>query len=140
MQQLPVSVKPTSRHRFTYLILCFPVTAHIYAYLSGLSVRETLGVNDAVPTNFSSCGPPSTRPSMRRWTCSASPKNTSAAGLCNWLEIERWALGLKWPGQADFAAEPLRPWAVEDDFTKAWHTAPTARCSSRLIKQGIWFL
>jgi carboxypeptidase C (cathepsin A) len=35
---------------------------------------------------------------------------------CNWVGNERWTLALEWSGQAKFATEPLRPWAVGGDF------------------------
>ncbi|KAJ7323615.1 serine carboxypeptidase [Mycena albidolilacea] len=114
--------------------LCYPVTAYIRAYLSRPSVRKTLGVDDAVPTNFSSCAP-AVGSAFRAQMDSYRLTQDYVGGLlergvrvliyvgtydwiCNWVGNERWTLALEWSGQAEYAAEPLRPWAVGGDFTK----------------------
>jgi carboxypeptidase C (cathepsin A) len=107
---------------------------HIRAYLSRPSVRKTLGVDDAVPTNFSSCAP-AVGSAFRAQMDSYRLTQDYVGGLlergvrvliyvgtydwiCNWVGNERWTLALEWSGQAKFAAEPLRPWAAGGDFTK----------------------
>ncbi|KAJ6531658.1 serine carboxypeptidase [Mycena vulgaris] len=114
--------------------LCYPVTAHIRAYLSRPAVREALGVDPAVPANFTSCAP--TVGSAFRAQMDGYRLTQDYIGgllergvrvliyvgtydwICNWVGNERWTLALEWSGQAEFAAEPLRPWAVGGDFTK----------------------
>ncbi|KAJ7825180.1 serine carboxypeptidase [Mycena olivaceomarginata] len=98
--------------------LCYPVTAHIRAYLSRPSVRKTLGVDDAVPTNFSSCAPADYVGGLLERGVRVLIYVGTYDWICNWVGNERWTLALEWSGQAKFAAEPLRPWAVGGDFTK----------------------
>ncbi|KAJ7765302.1 serine carboxypeptidase [Mycena metata] len=114
--------------------LCYPVTAHIRAYLSRPDVREALGVDPTVAANFSSCSP-AVGSAFHAQMDSYRPTQDYVGGLlergvrvliyvgtydwiCNWVGNERWTLALEWSGQAAFAAEPLRPWAIGDDFTK----------------------
>ncbi|KAJ7250136.1 serine carboxypeptidase [Mycena haematopus] len=114
--------------------LCYPVTAHIRAYLSRPDVRETLGVDPAVPTNFSSCAP-AVGSAFHAHMDGYRLTEDYIGGLlergvrvliyvgtydwiCNWVGNERWTLALEWSGQAEFAAEPLHPWAIGGNFTK----------------------
>ncbi|KAJ7461392.1 serine carboxypeptidase, partial [Mycena galericulata] len=113
--------------------LCYPVIAHIRAYLSRPSVRETLGVDPAVPANFSSCAP-TVGSAFHQQMDGFRLTEDYVGGLlergvrvliyvgtydwiCNWVGNERWTLALEWSGQAAFSAEALRPWAVDGDFT-----------------------
>ncbi|KAJ7723704.1 serine carboxypeptidase [Mycena olivaceomarginata] len=115
--------------------LCYPVTAHIRAYLSRPSVRKTLGVDDAVPTNFSSCAPavgfslPGTDGQLSFNPGTTSVASLSAACVCSFTSgrmtgyatgsgNERWTLALEWSGQAQVCRRAARPWAVGGDFTK----------------------
>ncbi|KAJ7909462.1 Alpha/Beta hydrolase protein [Mycena leptocephala] len=132
-RQQPVSVIPTSRRHFGYLPcdeegrkeIC--VIPHIRAYLSRPAVRSALGVDDAVPANSLLALP--------SWMDGYRLTQDYIGGLlergvrvliyvgtydwsCNWVGNERWTLALEWSGQAEFAAEPLRPWAVGDNFSK----------------------
>ncbi|KAJ7751869.1 serine carboxypeptidase [Mycena maculata] len=112
--------------------LCYPVTAHIRAYLSRPAVREALGVDPTVPANFSSCSP-TVSTDFHAQMDGFRLTQDYVGGLlergvrvliyvgtydwiCNWVGNERWTLALEWSGQAAFAAEPLRPWAVGGDF------------------------
>ncbi|KAJ7649434.1 serine carboxypeptidase [Mycena polygramma] len=114
--------------------LCYPVTAHIRNYLSRPDVRDMLGVDDAVPVNFTSCAP-AVGNAFNAQMDSFRPTQNYVGGLlergirvliyvgtydwiCNWVGNERWTLALEWSGQAEFAAEPLRPWALGSDFSK----------------------
>ncbi|KAJ7223362.1 Alpha/Beta hydrolase protein [Mycena pura] len=115
--------------------LCYPVTAHIRAYLSRPDVRAALGVDPAVPANFTSCATAvgtAFRAQLDSFTA-ATPNYIGGLlergvrvliyvgtydWICNWVGNERWTLALEWSGQTQFAAEPLRPWAVGGDFTK----------------------
>ncbi|KAF8188264.1 serine carboxypeptidase [Mycena galopus ATCC 62051] len=114
--------------------LCYPLTAHIRAYLSRADIRGMLGVDDAVPTNFTSCSP--TVGSAFRAQMDGFHLTEGYIGgllergvrvliyvgtydwICNWVGNERWTLALEWSGQEEFNAEPLHPWAIGDDFTK----------------------
>ncbi|KAJ6551745.1 serine carboxypeptidase [Mycena capillaripes] len=114
--------------------LCYPETKRIAAYLSRPAVREILGVDDAVPTNFSFYAP-IVGEAFRAQMDEFRPTQYYVGGLlergirvliyvgtydwiCNWVGNERWTLALQWSGQAEFAAEPLRPWAIGNDFAK----------------------
>ncbi|KAJ7139206.1 Alpha/Beta hydrolase protein [Mycena epipterygia] len=113
--------------------LCYPVTAHIRAYLSHPAVCKMLGVDPAVPANFScACTVGS---AFREQMDDFRLTQDYVGGLlehgvhvliyvgtydwiCNWVGNEHWTLALEWSGQSEFVAEPLRPWAVGGDFTK----------------------
>ncbi|KAK7008063.1 carboxypeptidase [Favolaschia claudopus] len=114
--------------------LCYPVTAHIRSYLSRPDVREMLGVDDSVPLNFTSCSS-DVGYAFRAQLDSFRLTQNYIGGLlergvraliyvgtydwtCNWVGNERWTRALEWSGQAEFSAEPLRPWAIGNDFTK----------------------
>ncbi|KAJ7073477.1 serine carboxypeptidase [Mycena belliarum] len=114
--------------------LCYPVTAHIRSYLSRPDVRDALGVDPAVPAKFLSCAP--TVGTAFRAQLDGFRLTQDYVGallergvrvliyvgtydwICNWVGNERWTLALEWSGQAEFAAEPLHPWAVGNDFAK----------------------
>ncbi|KAJ6456224.1 serine carboxypeptidase [Mycena vitilis] len=114
--------------------LCYPVTAHIRNYLSRPDVRDMLGVDDAVPANFTSCAPAVGNAFHAQMDSFRLTQNYVGGLLergirvliyvgtydwiCNWVGNERWTLALEWSGQAEFAAEPLRPWALGSDFSK----------------------
>jgi cathepsin A (carboxypeptidase C) len=127
-----------SRDRVAFLFLSYlsalTPRRHIRAYLSRPAVRSALGVDDAVPANFSSCA--SVVGSAFRAQMDGYRLTQDYIGgllergvrvliyvgtydwICNWVGNERWTLALEWSGQAEFAAEPLRPWAVGDNFSK----------------------
>ncbi|KAJ7086299.1 Alpha/Beta hydrolase protein [Mycena crocata] len=128
--------------------LCYPVTAHIRAYLSRPAVRKTLGVDPAVPANFSSCAP-LVGAAFRAQMDSFHRTQDYIGGLlergvrvliyvgtydwiCNWVGNERWTRALEWSGQEEFAAEPLRAWAVGGDLAKAKGRAGLARSAKGL--------
>ncbi|KAJ7259665.1 serine carboxypeptidase [Mycena rebaudengoi] len=111
--------------------LCYPVTAHIRAYLDRPHVRDTLGVDSAVPTNFSSCAK-DVGAAFREHLDGFRSTQYYVGGLlergvrvliyvgtydwiCNWVGNERWTLALEWSGQAEFAKQPLKPWAIAGD-------------------------
>ena len=109
--------------------------SHIRAYLSRPDVRAALGVDPSVPANFTSCATAvgtAFRAQLDSFTA-ATPNYIGGLlergvrvliyvgtydWICNWVGNERWTLALEWSGQTQFAAEPLRPWAVGGDFTK----------------------
>ncbi|KAJ7756602.1 Alpha/Beta hydrolase protein [Mycena metata] len=113
---------------------CYPITADIRAYLSRPDVRTVLGVDPAVPANFSSCSLSVTAAFYAQLDVLRRTSDHIGALLehgvrvliyagtydwiCNWVGNERWTLALEWSGQAEFNAEPLRPWAVGGDFAQ----------------------
>ncbi|KAJ6614925.1 serine carboxypeptidase [Mycena sp. CBHHK59/15] len=108
--------------------LCYPVTAHIRAYLDRPHVRKTLGVDPApaVPTNFSSCAKDVGAAFRANLDGYHSTQHYVGALLehgvrvliyvgtndwiCNWVGNERWTMSLEWSGQEAFVQEPLRSW------------------------------
>ncbi|KAJ7651843.1 serine carboxypeptidase [Mycena rosella] len=113
--------------------LCYPMTAHIRAHLDRPGVRNALGVDPAVAANFSSCEP--TINSAFRAQLDRGVRVLIYVGTydwtCNWVGNERWTLALEWSGQAEFATQPLHPWAVGGDFSKG--RAGLARSAKRLM-------
>ncbi|KAI0264975.1 serine carboxypeptidase [Gloeopeniophorella convolvens] len=110
--------------------LCYPVTNQISAFLDRADVRTTLGVDPtAAPTHFSSCS------NTVGYAFNAagdilevSTYHVAAllergvhvliyAGtfdwICNWVGNEAWTRALEWNGQAAFAGQALREWAVD---------------------------
>ncbi|KAJ7612594.1 serine carboxypeptidase [Roridomyces roridus] len=113
--------------------LCYPVTRHISNYLSLPSVRQSLGVDPAVPANFSSCSP-IVGAAFNAHLDGLRPTEDYLGALlergvrvliyvgtydwiCNWVGNERWTLALEWSGREAFNKEALRPWAVGGNFT-----------------------
>ncbi|KAJ7073301.1 serine carboxypeptidase [Mycena belliarum] len=113
--------------------LCYPVTAHIRAHLSRPAVRASLGVDAAVPANFSSCAPAVGYAFGAQMDGLRASTNYVGALLergvrvlvyvgtydwiCNWVGNERWTLALEWSGAEAFGAQTLHPWAVGGDFS-----------------------
>ncbi|KAL1692251.1 Alpha/Beta hydrolase protein [Schizophyllum commune] len=121
--------------------LCYPITVHITNYLSRPDIRAQLGVDPAVPANFSSCSADvSTGFDLSQDALHASTRDYVAALLergvrvliyvgdydwrCSWIGNERFTLALEWSGQADFASHELREWYV--DGTLAGKTRSTS--------------
>ncbi|KAL1739185.1 Alpha/Beta hydrolase protein, partial [Schizophyllum fasciatum] len=121
--------------------LCYPATKHIGQYLSRPDVRSELGVDSAVPANFSSVNMDVNRAfDLAQDGLRASTVDYVAALLergvrvliyvgdydwiCNWIGNERFTLALEWTGQADFANHELRDWYV--DGTPAGRTRSTS--------------
>ncbi|KAG5640325.1 hypothetical protein DXG03_009214 [Asterophora parasitica] len=110
--------------------LCYPVTAHITAYLNSSSTRTLLGVDPSIPTPYSICSGPvsSVFDAARDEERPETPLHVAAllergvrvliyAGtydfICNWIGNERWTRALDWSGHEEFAAQDLRPWNVD---------------------------
>jgi cathepsin A (carboxypeptidase C) len=117
--------------RFQPLLTLFWLIRHIRAYLDRPHVRDTLGVDSAVPTNFSSCAK-DVGAAFREHLDGFRSTQYYVGGLlersvrvliyvgtydwiCNWVGNERWTLALEWSGQAEFAKQPLKPWAIAGD-------------------------
>ncbi|TRM62404.1 Alpha/Beta hydrolase protein [Schizophyllum amplum] len=108
--------------------LCYPLTVHISNYLSAPSLRAQLGVDPAVPANFSSVSMDvSAGFNLNQDSLHASADYVGALlergvrvliyvgdydWICNWIGNERFTLALEWSGQADFGKYELRDWFV----------------------------
>ncbi|KAJ7063682.1 serine carboxypeptidase [Mycena amicta] len=150
--------------------LCYPVTKQIATYLNLPSTRAILGVPPA--PSF----PNITMANMTvnaQFSASGDVLKSSASHLaalldhgirvllyagtydlvCNYIGIERVALGLEWSGQDRFAAEPLRQLLVDGvavgeireidglTFTNVWnagHMVPHDRPAEALVLINRW--
>ncbi|KAJ2911929.1 hypothetical protein MD484_g8484, partial [Candolleomyces efflorescens] len=109
--------------------LCYPLTRHISAYLDRPEVRQQIGVDPSLTSNFSSCS----------WEVNSEfslnmdrfhPTYIYVAALlergvkaliyvgvndwiCNHVGNEQWTLALEWSGQQNFRSQPLRDWYVD---------------------------
>ncbi|KAL1732956.1 Alpha/Beta hydrolase protein [Schizophyllum commune] len=109
--------------------LCYPITVHISKYLSQPEIREQLGVDPAVPANFSSCNTDVSQGfelaqdayhvTTRDYVGALLERGVRVLiyvgaydWICNWVGNERFTLALEWSGQADFANHELRDWYV----------------------------
>ncbi|GJE98978.1 peptidase S10, serine carboxypeptidase [Phanerochaete sordida] len=110
--------------------LCYPVTKKIGSFLDRADVRKSLGVDQSVKGNFSSCN------NDVNYRFNAGLDNIFPADyyiaallergvkvliyvgendwICNWVGNEQMTLNLEWTGQEAFAAKPLRDWKVGD--------------------------
>ncbi|KAL0950606.1 hypothetical protein HGRIS_007397 [Hohenbuehelia grisea] len=109
--------------------LCYASIAHIEKYLSKPDVRTLLGVDPAVPPNFSSCDMAVNSAFERSLDMLHHTVGYVSALLergvrvlvyagsydwsGNWIGNERWTLGLEWSGQEAFASQELREWMVD---------------------------
>ncbi|TCD62229.1 hypothetical protein EIP91_007208 [Steccherinum ochraceum] len=109
--------------------LCYPLTKQISAFLDRPDIREQIGVDPSLTSNFSSCsGEVSAK--FDASLDSAFPSHLYIAALlergvkvliyvgandwiCNWVGNEKMTLGLEWSGQTAFQAQPLREWTVK---------------------------
>lgn len=109
--------------------LCYPVTKHINSYLSQPAVRAALGVDDAVPQNFTSCSNV-VGAHFHAMLDGYHPTYLYVAALlergvrtliyvgsydwiCNWVGNEAWTSALEWSGAGEFTGEALRVWEVD---------------------------
>ncbi|KAA1475365.1 alpha/beta-hydrolase [Dentipellis sp. KUC8613] len=109
--------------------LCYPVTKVISKYLDNTNVRSLLGVDPAVPQNFSSCSNTvATAFALAGDMLHDSTEYVAALlerdvkvliyvgdydWICNWVGNERWSLALDWSGKAAFSSQELRTWEVD---------------------------
>lgn len=100
----------------------------ISKYLDQPIIREKLGVDPVLTSNFSSCNDGIEKRFMQNLDMTHRTTYHIAALLdrgiealiyvgsydwiCNWIENERWTLGLEWSGQEEFVKEELREWTV----------------------------
>ncbi|KAJ7050430.1 serine carboxypeptidase [Mycena amicta] len=115
--------------------LCYPVTAHIREYLSRPTVRDSLGVDPAVPANFTSCSKDVGTAFHTHLDGYIAPTQAYVGALlergvqvliyvgtydwtCNHVGNARWTLALEWSGAEAFRAAELRPWAIGGDLKK----------------------
>ncbi|KAF7319293.1 Carboxypeptidase [Mycena chlorophos] len=109
--------------------LCYPETAHIRNFLTLPSTRSTLGVDPAVPANFSSCSTFVLQDFLAHLDSLSAPTQEYVAGLlerdvrvliyagnldwtCNWRGNMAWTEALEWTGAEAFRGEELRAWSV----------------------------
>ncbi|XP_006457521.1 hypothetical protein AGABI2DRAFT_139843 [Agaricus bisporus var. bisporus H97] len=109
--------------------LCYPIIATISKYLDQPIIREKLGVDPVLTSNFSSCNDGIEKRFMQNLDMTHRTTYHIAALLdrgiealiyvgsydwiCNWIENERWTLALEWSGQKEFVKEELREWTVD---------------------------
>ncbi|KAJ7729501.1 serine carboxypeptidase [Mycena maculata] len=114
--------------------LCYPVTSYIRSYLDRPDVRETLGVDPSLTTNFSSCSNTVGYAFNDRLDGYHSTQHYVAALLerevrvliyvgtydwiCNFIGNERWTLAMEWSGKEEFANQELKPWGTGDDGSR----------------------
>ncbi|RXW15110.1 hypothetical protein EST38_g10743 [Candolleomyces aberdarensis] len=109
--------------------LCYPVTQHISAYLDRPEVRQQIGVDPSITSNFSSCSwevgaefdlnMDEYRPTYL-YISALLERGVRALvyvgvndWICNHVGNEQWTLDLEWSGQEEFSSEPLRDWYVD---------------------------
>ncbi|KAJ7129023.1 serine carboxypeptidase [Mycena crocata] len=108
--------------------LCYPVTKHIRSYLDRPEVRELLGVDPSLTSNFSSCSNTVGYAFSARLDGFRNTQHYVAALLergvrvliyvgnydwiCNWVGNERWTLAMEWSGQEEFSRQDLKPWGI----------------------------
>lgn len=97
-------------------------------YLSQTSIRESLGVDDAVPQNFSTVGWAVNRAFEVSGDEFQSSHDYIAAlldrgvrvlvyvgnydAIANWVGNERWTLDMDWTGKIEYGSQTLREWIV----------------------------
>ncbi|KAE9404338.1 serine carboxypeptidase [Gymnopus androsaceus JB14] len=120
---------------------CYPATLSIADFLSQSDVRAQLGVDSAVPVDFSSCNDDvSTAFGITQDLLRASTSKFYVSALlergvrvllyvgsydwsCNWVGIERWSKALEWSGQDAFISQALRDWTIDGKRVGATRSA-----------------
>jgi len=108
--------------------LCYPATKYIRQFLDLPSTRSLIGVDAAVPANFSSCNNDVNRAFHAQLDSLHLTADYVSALLergvrvliyvgeydwiCNWVGNERWTLALEWSGKDEFVEQGLREWKV----------------------------
>ncbi|KIY70685.1 serine carboxypeptidase [Cylindrobasidium torrendii FP15055 ss-10] len=109
--------------------LCYPQTKYIANYLSDPKTRALLGVDPAVPANFTSCSASvSSEFSITQDSLHPSKDYVGALlergirvliyvgtydWICNWVGNNRWTLELDWTYKAEYNDAELRDWTVD---------------------------
>ncbi|KAF9444146.1 alpha/beta-hydrolase [Macrolepiota fuliginosa MF-IS2] len=109
--------------------LCYPIINTIAKYLDQPTLREQLGVDPSITSNFSSCDDNVSSLFVESLDLFHRTHLHIAALLerdirvliyvgtydwiCNWVGNERWTLDLEWSGREKFVREELREWTVE---------------------------
>lgn len=124
---------------------------HIRAFLDLPSTRSTLGVDDAVPANFSSCSESVSYAFGSRGDI-LQPSTADHVGalldrgvrvliyvgeydwICNWVGNERFTLALDWAGKEEFGKQELREWTVNG--TTAGRTRKAKNFTFATIKEA----
>ncbi|KAF5376948.1 hypothetical protein D9615_007272 [Tricholomella constricta] len=114
--------------------LCYPVTAHITAYLNSTATRALLGVDPSVRSPYTLCSQPVAlafdathdreRPGTPFHVAALLERGVRVLiyvgtydWICNWVGNERWTRALEWSGREEFASQELRVWEVGVDST-----------------------
>ncbi|PCH38418.1 serine carboxypeptidase [Wolfiporia cocos MD-104 SS10] len=108
--------------------VCYSVVRDIEAYLSRPDVRATLGVDRAIPANFSAINfevNAAFWAAQDQWfqnqlyiaeLLERGVKALIFAGVndiaCSWVANDKMTRSIEWSGQAEFVAQPLREWEV----------------------------
>jgi len=109
--------------------LCYPIINTIAKYLDQPSLRDQIGVDPSITSNFSSCDDNVGSLFVESLDLYHRTHLHIAALLergirvliyvgtydwiCNWVGNERWTLDLEWSGRKEFVKEELREWTVE---------------------------
>ncbi|KAF9527152.1 serine carboxypeptidase [Crepidotus variabilis] len=109
--------------------ICYPIVSDIVRYLSRKDVRDQLGVDSSLPSNFSAIGwdvnraftlhHDELRPSYL-YVAQLLERGVKALiyvgandWICNWIGNEAWTLDLEWSQQEEFNGQVLRDWKVD---------------------------
>ncbi|EIM83897.1 serine carboxypeptidase [Stereum hirsutum FP-91666 SS1] len=108
--------------------ICYYISLSVGKYLSQTSIRESLGVDDAVPQNFSTVGWAVNRAFEASGDEFQSSHDYIAAlldrgvrvlvyvgnydAIANWVGNERWTLDMDWTGKIEYGSQTLREWIV----------------------------
>jgi len=106
---------------------CYPITKEIAAYLSRPDIRAQLGVDPAVPANFTNndeflaiLWANGDRMFPAHYYVAALLERGVRALiyvgvndlLCNWIGLERMTLAMEWSGHRLFVEQPLKEWTT----------------------------
>jgi hypothetical protein len=109
--------------------LCYPVTKHIANYLSRNETREILGVDHAVPQQYSSCNMDvgyafGAKMDLERgsvlYVTALLERGIrvliyvgESDYICNWIGNREWSEALEWSGGDKYRAVPLGTWSID---------------------------
>ncbi|KAH7911548.1 Alpha/Beta hydrolase protein, partial [Hygrophoropsis aurantiaca] len=119
--------------------LCYPETKTIPQYLNRPDIRALLGVDPSLPENIGVVAFPvniafgeamDTYHVTVEYVAALLERGIRVliyAGehdwTCNWVGNEAWTRNMKWTGQREYVAQPLRVWSVDDAVVGKTRTA-----------------